>query len=71
MAYPAGLRVLPALYCLLDSHSLLSSPLCLHLYLPHRHHLLSQVILVFPNAAVPPSDCLVLADHDVFGNLVQ
>lgn len=42
-----------------------------HLNLPHRDHLLPQVVLVLANAAVPSSDRLVLADHDVLGNLVK
>lgn len=49
-------------------------PLCLemqHLNLPHRNHLFPQVILILANGAVPSSDCLVLADHDVLGDLVE
>jgi len=42
-----------------------------HLNSTHRQHLLPQVVLVFPDAAVPPSNRLVLADHNVFGNLVE
>ena len=34
-------------------------------------HLLSQVVLVLPNAAIPPSHCLVLAHHDILCNLVE
>jgi hypothetical protein len=56
---------------MVESHSLLSFPLRLPLHLPHRHHLLSQVIFVLSDATIPPSDCLVLTDHDVFSNLVE
>ena len=34
-------------------------------------HLLPQVVLVLGNAAVPPGDGLVLAHHDVLGDLVE
>ena len=34
-------------------------------------HLLAQVVLVLADAALPSSDGLVLADHDVLGNLVE
>lgn len=34
-------------------------------------HLLPQVILVIADAAIPPRHCLLLADHDIFGNLVE
>jgi hypothetical protein len=40
------------------------------LHLAHRLHLLAQVILVLANAAIPPVNALVFADHDVFGNTV-
>lgn len=35
------------------------------------NHLLAEVVLVFTNAAVPAADGLVLADHDVLGDLVE
>lgn len=34
-------------------------------------HLLLQVLLVLADAAVPAGDGLVLAHHDVFGDLVE
>ncbi len=39
--------------------------------LTHRYHLLSQVVLVFSNAAIPSSNRLVLANHDVLGDFVK
>ena len=39
--------------------------------LPHRNHLLPQVVFVLADRAVPSPNGLVLADHDVFGNLVK
>jgi len=36
-----------------------------------RRHLLAEVVLVLADRAVPPADSLVLADHDVLGNLVE
>jgi len=34
-------------------------------------HLLAKVVLVLANGAVPSPGCLVLADHNVLGNLVE
>jgi hypothetical protein len=34
-------------------------------------HLLPQMVLVLADAAVPPGHRLVLADHDVFCDLVE
>ena len=34
-------------------------------------HLLAQVVLVLADAALPLSGSLVLADHDVLGDLVE
>lgn len=34
-------------------------------------HLLAQVVLVLRDGSVPAADGLVLADHDVLGNLVK
>ena len=42
-----------------------------YLDLTHRDHLLAQVVLVFSNRTVPPSDRFVLAYHDILGNFVQ
>jgi hypothetical protein len=39
--------------------------------LPHRYHLLAEVILIFADTAIPALDRLVLAYHDVFGDLVE
>ena len=36
-----------------------------------RSHLLAEVVLVLGNATVPPADRLVLAHHNVLGNLVK
>jgi hypothetical protein len=49
---------------------LLSSTASL-LNLAHRDHFLSQVVLVVSDAAIPSSDCLVLANQDVFRNFVE
>ena len=38
---------------------------------PGRHHLLSQVVLVFSDRAIPSADRLVLTYHDVFCDLVE
>jgi hypothetical protein len=35
------------------------------------HHLLPQVILVLANGALPPCDGLVLANQNLFGDLVK
>lgn len=35
------------------------------------HHLLTQVVLVLSNGAVPSANSLVFAYQDVLGNLVQ
>jgi len=37
----------------------------------HRFHLLLQMLLVRADAPVPPSNGLVLAYHDIFGDLVE
>ena len=42
-----------------------------NLDLSHSHHLLPEIILVPPDRAVPASNRLVLAHHDVFCNLVK
>ena len=39
--------------------------------LPLRDHLLTEIILVLADRTVPPSNRLVLADHDVLGDFVQ
>lgn len=36
-----------------------------------RRHLLAEMVLVLANRSVPPCDCLVLANHDILGNLVE
>lgn len=36
-----------------------------------RGHLVPELLLVFSDGAVPPGDRLVLAHHDVLGNLVE
>ena len=38
---------------------------------PSGQHLLSQILFIISNTAVPPPYGLVLAHHDVFGNLIQ
>lgn len=35
------------------------------------NHLLSQMVLVFGDTAVPSGNGLVLAHHDILGNLVE
>jgi hypothetical protein len=40
------------------------------LHLAHRNHLLSEIVLVFADTAIPPPDCLLLTYHDVLGDLV-
>jgi len=35
------------------------------------HHLLPQMVLIFSNRAVPSPNSLVLAHHNVLGNLVE
>jgi hypothetical protein len=42
-----------------------------HLEGTKRRHLLSEMVLVLADAAVPSSDCLVFTHHDVLGNLVE
>lgn len=42
-----------------------------HLDLAGVDHLLSEVVLVLADGTIPSADSLVLAHHDVFGNLVQ
>ena len=39
--------------------------------LAFRKHLLPQVVLIFPNSTIPPSDGFVLTHHNVFGNLIK
>ena len=39
--------------------------------LSHGQHLVPEVVLVLSNGAVPAADGLVLADHDVLGDLVE
>lgn len=39
--------------------------------LPHGHHFLAQVVFVCPDRAVPSSNRLILAYHDVLRNFVQ
>ena len=39
--------------------------------LAHRHHLLAKIVLVFSYRSFPSRDCLVLADHDFLGDLVE
>lgn len=39
--------------------------------LAHGNHLLSQIVLVLADRAIPPFDRLVLAHHDVFGDLIE
>jgi hypothetical protein len=34
-------------------------------------HLLPQVVLIFSNSTIPPSDGLVLTHHNIFGNLIK
>ena len=41
------------------------------LHLAHGYHLLPQVVLVLANATIPPSDCLVLTNQDIFRNLIE
>ena len=36
-----------------------------------RNHLVTQVLLVLANGAVPAGEGLVLANHDVLGDLVE
>lgn len=43
----------------------------LRLHLSHADHLLSEVVLVLADRAVPSADCLVFTDHDVFGDFVE
>ena len=38
---------------------------------PLGKHLLAEVVLVFTDGAIPAADGLVLADHDVLGDLVE
>jgi len=52
----------------MPSNSLTSD---IRLHLSCRHHLLSEMVLVLANGAVPPSDGLVLTHHNVFGDLVE
>jgi hypothetical protein len=42
-----------------------------YLHLTHGHHFLSEIVLVLADAAIPSFDRLVLAHHDVLGNLVE
>jgi hypothetical protein len=37
----------------------------------NRRHLLAEMVLVLADAAIPPADGLVFADHDVLCNLVE
>jgi hypothetical protein len=37
----------------------------------HGHHLLPQVVLVLSNRAIPFTDRLVLAHHDIFCDFVK
>ena len=41
------------------------------LHLPHRNHLLPQMILVAPDRAIPSSDRLVFTHHDVLRDLIE
>src|SRR3954470_22024322 len=41
------------------------------LHLAHGYHLLPQVVLVLANTTIPPSDCLVLTNQDIFRNLIE
>jgi len=50
---------------------LVSSFVVANLDCTSRHHLLPQMILVFSNAAIPSTDCLVLAHQNILGNLVE
>ena len=51
---------------------LVTLPVCYRpLHLAHGYHLLPQVVLVLANATIPPSDCLVLTNQDIFRNLIE
>ena len=55
-----------------DAHLMLVARCSLlGLYLAGAHHLLAEVVLVLADAAVPATGGLVLADHDVLGDLVE
>jgi hypothetical protein len=42
-----------------------------HLKSTSRRHLLSEMVLVLADAAIPPSDSLVLTHHNVLCDLVE
>ena len=54
-------------------YEIVPCPIRTHLRLDSTgaNHLLPQVVLVLTNGAIPPSHSLVLAHHDVLGNLVE
>ena len=56
---------------LASSYNSSSCRLLRPLHLAHGYHLLPQVVLVLANATIPPSDCLVLTNQDIFRNLIE
>jgi hypothetical protein len=55
-----------------QAHTIRHPAICYRpLHLAHGYHLLPQVVLVFANATIPPSDCPVLTNQDIFRNLIE
>lgn len=42
-----------------------------HSNLTHRNHLLPQIVLILSNRAIPSPNRLILAHHDILGNLIK
>jgi hypothetical protein len=55
-----------------QAHTIRHPAVCYRpLHLAHGYHLLPQVVLVLANATIPPSDCPVLTNQDIFRNLIE